>query len=284
MISWQKILREETFSSDFELIEDNDKYIIDGVRASYKANLTANSEQLKEILDGAYKAGFKLAKRRYTAKTVYVLVKYYKNACCIFQFSIQPDVLMVCEVAYGIGGDALSPTAKKSKYFATIFNQFDKNLPLEFMNTNINKETLLNDIFIQIKDEYIWYEYFDYIYSFMLYMLEQLNGDSELFLEESLQEEKVLEDEKTEITEFIKSLESYNENIKVELKINKIINEYVINILWEDDYDNQNDEVKESLNIIITNFLDSIKDDVSDIESQRARTKIKFNRTLFIKY
>lgn len=284
MISWQKILREETFSSDFELIEDNDKYIIDGVRASYKANLTANSEQLKEILDGAYKAGFKLAKRRYTSKTVYVLVKYYKNACCIFQFSIQPDVLMVCEVAYGIGSDALSSTAKKSKYFATIFNQFDKNLPLEFMNTNINKETLLNDIFIQIKDEYIWSEYFDYKYSFMVYMLEQLNGGSELFLEESLQEEKVIEDEKTEITEFIKSLESYNENIKVELKINKIINEYVINILWEDDYDNQNDEVKESLNIIITNFLDSIKDDVSDIESHRARTKIKFNRTLFIKY
>ena len=49
MISWQKILREETFSPDFELISDNDKFIIDGVRSSYKANLTASYEQVKEI-------------------------------------------------------------------------------------------------------------------------------------------------------------------------------------------------------------------------------------------
>lgn len=277
MISWQKILREETFSPDFELISDNDKFIIDGVRSSYKANLTASYEQVKEILDGAFEAGFKLAKRRFTSKTVYVLVKSYKNSHIIFQLSIQPEVLLACEVAYGISGEELYPTAKKSRYFTTIYNTFDKTLPLEFMDV----EMLSNDVHIQIRDEYQWSDYFDYMYSFMIVMLEKLN-DTDVFLEESLQESKE-EVKNPKIEDFIKEVQNFDSRIRVELKENLIKKEYYIYIEWKDGYFELIEEIKNRLNTIITNFYDSMNDEAS-VDLTRARTNRYLSRTFFIKY
>lgn len=282
MISWQRILREETFSPDFELISDNDKFIIDGVRSSYKANLTASYEQVKEILDGAFEAGFKLAKRRFTSKTVYVLVKSYKNSHIIFQLSIQPEVLLACEVAYGISGEELYPTAKKSRYFTTIYNTFDKTLPLEFMDVEIDKEMLSNDVHIQIRDEYQWSDYFDYMYSFMIVMLEKLNDDAEVFLEESLQESKE-EVKNPKIEDFIKEVQNFDSRIRVELKENLIKKEYYIYIEWKDGYFDSDEEIKNRLNTIITNFYDSMNDEAS-VDLTRTRTNRYLSRTFFIKY
>ena len=283
MISWQKILREETFSPDFELISDNDKYIIDGVRSSYKADIIATYEQVKEILDGAFKAGFRLARRRFTSKTVYVLIKSYKNAHIIFQLSVQKNVLLACEVSYGISGEELYPTSKKSRYFTTIFNTFDKTLPLEFMDVDISKELLSDAVHIQIKDEYQWSEYFDYMYSFMVIMLEKLNDDTEYFLEESLQESKEEEQEYPKIEEFIKEIKEFDSRIRVEVKPNLIKKEYVIYIEWKDNYFELEEEIKNRLNTIITNFYDSMKDDAS-VDLTRARTNRYLSRTIFIKY
>ena len=282
MISWQKILREETFSPDFELISDNDKFIIDGVISSYKAHVTANYEQVKEILDGAFEAGFKLAKRRFTSKTVYVLIKSYKNAHIIFQLSIQPDVLLSCEVSYGLSGEELYPSAKKSRYFTTIYNTFDKTLPLEFMDVEIDKELLSNDVHIQIRDEYQWSDYFDYMYSFMIVMLEKLNDDAEVFLEESLQESKE-EVKNPKIEDFIKEVQNFDSRIRVELKENLIKKEYYIYIEWKDGYFDSDEEIKNRLNTIITNFYDSMNDEAS-VDLTRTRTNRYLSRTFFIKY
>lgn len=278
MNTWQKILREEIFHSDFELDSDNDKYIVDGVMSSYKEKLTANPEQVKEILDGAYQAGFKLEKRRYTSKTVFVLTKPHRNAYLVFQFSIQKDTLMACDVSYG----SVDPKAKKSKYFPTIYNMFDKTLPLYFMETDILKENLQDDYHIQIKDEYQWSDYFDYVYSFMIYMLEQLNDeDSEVYLEETLNEE-IKEKSIHEI--FLEQIKDFNNNIRTELTENKAKKEVVLYIEWIDDFVDQTDEVKKTLNTIINEFIESFDKTSTEIEINRARTNLRFVRTIFIKY
>lgn len=282
MSTWQKILREEIFSHDFEISDDNDKYIVDGVRSSYKANLTASQEQTKEILDGAYKAGFKLAKRRFSSKTIYVLMKSYRNAHLIVQFSIQPNVLFVCEVTYGFSGEELYTTAKKSKYFSKVYESFDKTLPLDFMNVNIDKELLDDNTIIKISSEYNWEEYFDYVYSFMVIMLEKLNDDSEeLFLEESA----ILEESEKEYNKFdsfIDEIKNYNSNIRVEFKNG--VKEKTIYIDWSDDYNNQSDESKNTLNTIISEFIEDIKNEGASVDVHRVRSKINFIRTIFIKY
>lgn len=283
MISWQKILREETFSLDFELISDNDMYIVDGVRSSYKADITASYDQVKEILDGAFKAGFKLAKRRFTSKTVYVLIKSYRNAHIIFQLSIQKNVLLACEVSYGISGDELYPNSKKSRYFTTIYNTFDKTLPLDFMDVNIDKNMLSDEVHIQIRDEFEWSEYFDYMYSFMVVMLDKLNDSADVFLEESLQESKEEEKQNPKIESFIKEVSEFDSRIRIDLKTNIIKEEYLIFIEWRDGYYEVQDEIKNRLNTIITNFYDSIKEE-SSVDLHRSRTNKIFNRTIFIKY
>lgn len=279
MISWQRILKEEIYSPDFELIDDNDKYIIDGVKSSYNAKLV-DDETLKEILDGAYQAGFKLGKRRYSSKTVYVLYKSYKNAYCVFQFSVKPETIMVCEVAYGNDSiTALNPKAKKSKYFTTLYNKFDKTLPLEFLNTDIDKSELQEQVFIEINNEYKWDDYFDYVYSFMMFMLDKLNLDSEVFLEESKNE--IEEEEK--FKDFKESILSINDNIKIEQSDNKISKDIIINISWKNDYDSQSKE-HELLCSIINQFVDSLKQKEYSVEIEKYRSNKIFNRSLFIKY
>lgn len=285
MITWQKILREEVNSADFELIEDNDKYVVDGVMNSYKAKLTAHPEQVKEILDGAYKAGFVLTKRRYTSKTIFVLNKAFKNANMMIQFSVQPGVLFVCEIVYGTNGDEQFPTAKKSKYFPVVFNEFDKTLPLEFMQVTVDKDKLKDEYAVQVKHEYEWDQFFDYVYSFMIVMLEKLNDpDKETYLEESVISESEELKENNKVDALIASLKEFNSEIRIEEQKNLVKNELCLFVEWHDGYYEQSDETKNNLNTIIVNFEESIKDEVKEINISRARTFLRFVRTIFIKY
>lgn len=281
MISWQKILREETYSNDFELIEDNDAYIVDGVVESYKSKITATSSQVKEILDGAFKAGFQLAKRRYSSKVVYVLSKSYKNAHMVIQLSVQPDVLFVCELTYGLHGDELKPTAKKSKYFPIVYDTFDKNLPLEFMNVDV-KDQLTDKTHIQVVHEYDWEAYFDYVYSFMVVMLTKLNTeDTEVFLEESVKE-AVVKQEETVFDVFFGKLRDFNKNITIQQKHSQ--KESVVFIEWREGYRDLSDEIKNEVNITIDQFKQELIEQGATVDIHRARSNLYLARTIFIKY
>ena len=54
-------------------------------------------------------------------------------------------------------------------------------------------------------------------------------------------------------------------------------------IEWKDNYFELEEEIKNRLNTIITNFYDSMKDDAS-VDLTRARTNRYLSRTIFIKY
>ena len=140
---------------------------------------------------------------------------------------------------------------------------------------------LSNDVHIQIRDEYQWSDYFDYMYSFMIVMLEKLN-DTDVFLEESLQESKE-EVKNPKIEDFIKEVQNFDSRIRVELKENLIKKEYYIYIEWKDGYFELIEEIKNRLNTIITNFYDSMNDEAS-VDLTRARTNRYLSRTFFIKY
>jgi hypothetical protein len=150
------------------------------------------------------------------------------------------------------------------------------------MDVEIDKEMLSNDVHIQIRDEYQWSDYFDYMYSFMIVMLEKLNDDAEVFLEESLQESKE-EVKNPKIEDFIKEVQNFDSRIRVELKENLIKKEYYIYIEWKDGYFDSDEEIKNRLNTIITNFYDSMNDEAS-VDLTRARTNRYLSRTFFIKY
>lgn len=284
MISWKKILKEEVmFSSDFELQDNNDKFVIDSVIESYKEKIAAHPIQVKEILDGAHLAGFKLGKRRFSSKTVFVLYKSYKNAHLVFQFSIKQNTFLACEIAYGKSSDeGLQPIAKKSKYFPTVWNTFDKSLPLDFMNPNEVKEKLQDDVFISIKDEYEnWSEFFNYVYYFMVCMLDKLNDDEIEYLSENIVKSN---EEINKNKLFTDGLRLLYPEMRIEINDKMFKNELMIFLdLLLSDIENSL-EIVNDLNTHIEEFKNYTEKDGAKVSIDRGRSKTHFIRSIFIKY
>ena len=85
------------------------------------------------------------------------------------------------------------------------------------------------------------------------------------------------------IEDFIKEVQNFDSRIRVELKENLIKKEYYIYIEWKDGYFDSDEEIKNRLNTIITNFYDSMNDEAS-VDLTRTRTNRYLSRTFFIKY